>query len=300
MLRTGVALAEHHGFAADDVHHHKTAGLGQGGFDGIRQTPPHRIADDKAVDDDFHRMLAVFVQLDFLGQIIQAAVHPYTGKAGAAGRLQFLGLGALTSPDDRRQYLKPGAFREFHHLVHHLVHGLLADGAPADRTVRHADAGVHQTQIIVNFRHGPNSGTGVVAGGFLVNGNGRGKAGNFVHIRLFHLAQKLAGIAGQAFHIPALTVCIDGIKCQTGFAGAGQSCHDHQFVAGQRQVHVFQIVFSGSFDDDAVVGIDLDFICTQFLNFLLPLRFLSAARRSELSASVGSSPRSSRAISSRS
>ena len=111
MLRAGVVLAELHGLPADDINHHKPTGQAHGGLDGIGQAAADGIVDGQAVHHNFHRMLDVFLQLDFLIQIIHVAVDPNAGIAAASGGVQFLGLCSLTAADHRGQHLEPGAFR---------------------------------------------------------------------------------------------------------------------------------------------------------------------------------------------
>ena len=169
MLGAGIALAEHHRLAANHVDDDKAIGLGQRSLDGIRQAATHGITDDQTVHNDLDRVLDVLLEADFLAQIVHVAVDAHTHKTGAAGGIQLLGLCAFAGTDHRGKHLKTGALGQLHHLVDHLINGLLGDLPPADRAVRHADTGVHQAQVIVNFGHGAHGRTRVVAGGFLVD-----------------------------------------------------------------------------------------------------------------------------------
>ena len=60
-----------------------------------------------------------------------------------------------------------------------------------------------------------------------------------IHIRLVHLAQKLAGIAGQTLHVATLTLGIDGVEGQTAFSGTTEAGEHHQLISGDGQIHVF-------------------------------------------------------------
>ena len=260
VLRAGIALAEQHLIASDDVDAHKAARQTDGRLDGIRQAAAHLIIDDEAVHHDLHRVLLVLFKGDLLVQLIHIAIHAHTGKAGTARGLELLLLGALAPAHNGGQHLEPRALGQAQHLVHHLVHRLLADDAAAHRAVRNPDTRIHQAQVIVDFRHRAHCGARVAGGRFLVDGYGRRQALYLVHIRLLHLAQKLAGIAGQAFHVPALSVCVDGIKRQRRFAAARKARHDDEFVAGDGHVHVFEVVLPRAFYHD--------FVCTQSLVFL--------------------------------
>jgi len=92
-----------------------------------------------------------------------------------------------------------------------------------------------------------------VAGGLLLNGNGRRKALNHVHIGLVHQLQKLAGVGGQAFHIPALAFGIQRVKGQTGLAGTTQTRDHHQLVAWDVEVDILEVVRARTPDADGLL-----------------------------------------------
>ena len=91
----------------------------------------------------------------------------------------------------------------------------------------------------MDFRHRAHRGTGVLGGGFLVDGDGGRQPFDAVHVRLVHLSQELPGVAGHALHIPPLALGVNGVEGQGGLAGARKPGKDHQFVPGDVQVHVF-------------------------------------------------------------
>ena len=63
-----------------------------------------------------------------------------------------------------------------------------------------------------------------------------------IHIRLFHHRQELPGIGGQRLHIASLPFSVEGVKSQGRFAGAGQAGDHDQFVPGNVQVDILEIV----------------------------------------------------------
>ena len=146
---------------------------------------------------------------------------------------------ALFRPDDRRQDIHPRALRELENLLYHLIDALPLDGFAAFGAVRHARPGIENAQIILNFRYRAHGGTRVSAGGFLVDGDGGGEPCNIIHVWLFHLPQKLAGIGGERFHIPPLAFGIDGIESQGGFAAARKPRDDDELISGQVHADVF-------------------------------------------------------------
>ena len=250
VLRAGIILREEDILPVHDADDDQTVGQAGGGLDGIREAGTDVRTDDQTVDDDLDIMLLVFFELEFFGQIIDDAIHAHADKATLARSIKLLLVLALAAAHDRCQHLNAAALRQRQNLIHDLVHGLLADLPAADRAVRHTDARVHQTEIVIDLRHGTHRGTRILGSGFLIDGDRRGKAVDVVHVRLFHLAEKHAGIAGKRLHIAPLAFRIDRIEGQGGFAGTGQTGQHDQLVARQFHIDIFQIVFPCTGNDD--------------------------------------------------
>ena len=198
-------------------------------------------------------MLFVLFQLDFLIQLIQIPVRPYPHIAGTPGVRENFGVFALFAPDHRGHYLYPRSLRQVQKLVDDLVHGLLADFPSAAGTVGRTRPRPEQAEIVIDFRDGSDGGTGVFAGGLLVNGDSGGEAVNGVHVRLVHLPQKHPGVGGEGLDIAPLSLGIDGVKGQRRFAGPGKARHHHQFVPWNRHVDIFQIVGARAPDNNPVL-----------------------------------------------
>ena len=188
----------------------------------------------------------------FLPRRKALSVYPGPDVALLAKALQDLGVLALLAPDAGGEELDAGPGGQAHDPVHHRVDALLFDDAAALGAVGGAAAGVEQAQVVVYLRHRAHGGPGVVAGALLVDGDGRGQALDGVHLGLFHLADELAGIGGEALHVPALALGVDGVEGQRAFAGAGQAREDDELVPGDGEVDILQIVFPGAPDDDVV------------------------------------------------
>ena len=206
-------------------------------------------------------MFFVFFQFDLFGKIVQAAIDPHPHKTAFARVLQDLDVFAFARPDHRGQDLHFGAHVIAHQLVDDLVDGLLLDLFAAFGAMGNADARPQQAEVIVDLRHGAHSGAGVFGGGLLVDGDGRGKPFDIVHIRLFHLPQKLPGIGGKRLYIAALPFGIDGIKGQGALARTGDARDHSQGIPGDGHIHVFQVVLPGSLDKYFIVhGYPLSFL----------------------------------------
>ena len=170
--------------------------MGAGGFDGVGQTAANALFQHQTVHHQFDGVLFVLLRLDLFRQIIHNAVHPDTGKALLPGILKDLQVLALLPPDHGREDDKTGTLPQFLHPIHDLIDGLAADLLTALGAVRNAHPCPKQTQVVIDFRNRAHGGAGILGGGFLVDGNGGRQAVNGVHVRLFHLSQKLPGIGG--------------------------------------------------------------------------------------------------------
>ena len=197
-------------------------------------------------------MLLGFGQLDFFLQLPHFPIYPHTNITALFQLLKsFLKL-SLFAPGNGRQYLNLGALRISHNLIHHLLYRLLADWLAAFWTMGCPHPGKQQTQIIINLCHSPHCGTGIAAGGLLVNGYRRRQSFNIVHIRLIHLPQKLTGIRRQRFHIAALPFGINGVKSQRRFPGAAEPGHDNKFISWQFNINIFQVMHTSTLNSDGV------------------------------------------------
>ena len=136
--------------------------------------------------------------------------------------------------------------------IDNLLDGLAGDLPAALGAVGMADPGEEQTQIVVDLGDGAHGGAGVLAGAFLVDGDGRAQALDVVDIRLFHAAQELAGVGGERLHVAALSFGIDGIEGQRAFPGAGNAGNDHQLIAGDGDIDILEIVLAGTFDNNGI------------------------------------------------
>ena len=67
-----------------------------------------------------------------------------------------------------------------------------------------ADTGVKHTEIIVNLGRGTYRASWIAGIHLLLDGDGRGQAGDVIALRLLHAAEKLTGIGRQTLHVAPL------------------------------------------------------------------------------------------------
>ena len=208
------------GLRPDVGYFHHPLGMVQCGLQGIGKTALNPLLDHDTVDDDVDVMLLLLVQLDLFGQLTQHPIDDDPGEPLLAQLVEFLLVLPLAASDHGRQQGQPGGGGQGHDLVHHLGDGLGGDLLAARGAVGMADAGEQKAQIVVDLRDRADGGAGVLAGGLLFDGDGRGESFDGLHVRLFHLLQELAGVGREGFHVAALPFGVDGIEGQGGLAGA--------------------------------------------------------------------------------
>ena len=198
-------------------------------------------------------MLVCLLQFDVLGKVAHFPVDAGPDETGLGRALEGFGKRAFLSSGDGRHDLDTGAFGQRHDLVDDLVDGLVLDLPSADRTVRHADAGVHETHVVIDLRQRTYRGTGVLGRRLLVDGDGRRQSVDGLDLRFVHDAEELTGIGRQGFHVAALTFGENGVEGKGGLAGARKPGEDHHLFPRDVEVDVFEVVFSRTDDADLFV-----------------------------------------------
>jgi len=161
----------------------------------------------------------VQLQRGRIGEVTHLPID--AGADIALGRqvLQQLGVLPLAIAHHGGKQHQLGAFRLGQHLIHHLADGLGGKRDGVGRATGLTDPGKQQAQVVVDFGDGADGRARVVGGGLLLDGDGRGKSLDMVHVRFLHQGEELAGIGGEGLHVAALAFGIEGIERQGGLAG---------------------------------------------------------------------------------
>ena len=207
-------FAEHQKFAVDDLHIDDALAHLQSRLQGIGQPLLHTLADDKAIDDDFDRMLLRLVEVNLFAEVDDLAVDAHAHIAFAADVVENLLVLALLAANDLCHDQELRALGQSLKLVHHLIDRLLRDGLAALRTMRAAGAREHQSHVVVNLRHRADGRARVAARRLLVDGNRRRKSLDIVNIGLVHLTKELPCVGRQRLHIASLSLGINRIKSE--------------------------------------------------------------------------------------
>ncbi len=118
-----------------------------------------------------------------------------------------------------------------------------------------SNSGVEQSQIIIDFCLGSYRRPRIGGRNFLLNGNGRSNAFDFIYLWFIELSHKLSGIGRKTFYITALTLCVKGIKYQRRLSGSRQSGNYRHLISWEYRINPFKVVELSSFNDNVLFGV---------------------------------------------
>ena len=225
-------------------------GVAQRGLEGFGDALLGIGAHLEPVDHDLDGVLDVLGQLGRRVDVVHLAVDAQAHEALCAQFGKKIHLLALAPGHHRREDHDARVLRQGQHMVDHLRHRLRRERQLVFGTVGRANAREQQAQVVVDFGHGTHSGARVVAGGFLLDGDGRRQAFDQVDIGFFHQLQELPRVGRQRLDVTPLALGVKRVKCQRTLARARQSGHHHQLVARQVEADVFQVVRACAADAD--------------------------------------------------
>lgn len=220
----------------------------------LRDPGPFLLLQHHPVNHQVNVVLLVLFQVEVLRllQEVDHPVHPHPGVALLQELGEELAVLSFPSPHQGGHEDGPGPGGLGQEAVGDLAGGLLLNGAAALGAVGGSHPGEEEAEVVVDLRHRAHGGAGVVAGGLLVNGDGRGKPLNALHLRLVHHPQELPGVAGEAFHVTPLPLGVDGVKGQGALPRARDPGDDDELPPRELQADVFEVVLPCAPDDDAV------------------------------------------------
>ena len=182
------------------------------------------------------------------------AVHAQPHEALRAQLGEQVMLFALAAGHDWGEDHQLGVFGQLQHVVHHLRDALRRERLAVLRAVRRAGTGEEQAQVVVDLGDGADRRARVVAGGLLLDGDGRRETLDEVDIRLLHQLQELPRVGREGLHVAALAFGVERVEGQRGLAGTGQAGDHRQSVARQVEVQVLQVVRPRAADADFFHG----------------------------------------------
>ena len=249
------ALPERLAVRPQHLHEHTPVGELRGHLHRLGDAARGALFQLHAVNHHVDEVLDLLVERTRLAvELHDLAVDAHAGEALARQVGEQLRELALAAGHHGRHDDGLGVGRERQYLVGHLVGGLLHDGPPALRAVRHAHAREQKAQVVVYLGGGANSGAGVFARGLLVDGHRGRQPVDAVEVGLAHLPEEHARVAGEALHVAALALGVHRVEGERRLAAARQPRDHHELVTGYREVDVLEIVLAGALDDDGVLS----------------------------------------------
>ncbi len=181
------------------------------------------------------------------------AVHPQVGKALARRPLGKIGVIALAGRHQRREERDAVAAMRPEDAGEDRLAGLGFDGDVAPGAVLGAELDEEQAQEMIDLGQGRHGALAAAAAGALFDGHRRRDAENGVDVGAGGRLHELSGIGIERFEVAALAFVEQDVESHGALAAAADAGDDREAVAGDADVDVFEIMFAGMDDFDAVV-----------------------------------------------
>ena len=211
-VRAGVQFAEEDLIPAGHGDADQAVGERRRRFQGVAQPLPDPLLDDQAVDHHIDVVPPVLVEDDLLGQLPDLAVHADADVPLLHELLELLLELPLFPAGDGGEDRQPCIRRIREDRRQHRIDRLGLDLLAALVAVGDSDPGEEEAEVVVNLRHRPHGGPGVVGRRPLLDGDRRGEPFDGLHVGLVHLPDELPGIGGERLHIAPLTLCVDRVE----------------------------------------------------------------------------------------
>ena len=148
------------------------------------------LADDKAIHDHFDPVVFVFIEFDFLAQVVDRFVDPHPAVALGADVVEQVGVILAIDLEYRCANFNLRAIGQGQQVFHHLMRRPDADFLPGDGAARLSDTCEQHSHIVIEVRHRPHRRAGILHHGLLLDGDDRGKAVYEVDVGLLQLGDE--------------------------------------------------------------------------------------------------------------
>ena len=126
------------------------------------------------------------------------------------------------------------------------------DRAAATAAMQPGRAREQQLQVIVKLGHRADGRARGAHRVRLIDRYGRGNTTYCIDLRLVHALEELPGVGREGLDITALTLGVDRVEGERGFAGAAHPGDHGQLPERQFQSEVAQVVLARALDEDPV------------------------------------------------
>ena len=188
----------------------------------------------------------VAVQLLHVVQAQELTVYPDLGVALPAHLLEELTVMALAAAHQGCQQQAFASGIVAHYQVHYLGVGVTHQLAACHGRISRGGLCEEQTQEIGDFGDGAHRAPGIVAGGFLLDGDDGTQAVHALHFGLFEYAHEVLGVGRKGIHVAALAFGVDGVEGEGTLAAAAEAGNHRELPAGDVHIDSLQVVSPGS------------------------------------------------------
>ena len=184
-------------------------------------------------------------------------VHPQEGKTLPRGPLGQVGVVTLSGGDERCEEGDLPAPILAQDLRQDSLPALLLDGKAAVGAVLGAELYVEQAQEMVDLGHRGHGALASPPAGALLDGHRRRNAENGVDLRARRGLDELSGVGVEGLQVAALAFGEEDVEGDRALPAAADAGDDGEAIAGDVNIHPFEVVLAGVVDADVSRGTDL-------------------------------------------
>ena len=204
--------------------------------------------DHKFVDNCFHVIGERLVHLKLFAQVNQFIVDAQPTVALGTDLAKEIGVIFTIDFEDRGVDLDERADGEGKDMFGNLDRCARRHFGVTVGAVSRAGGGEENAEVVIDVGHGADGGAGVAADRLLFNRNYRREAIDCIDLGLLQLGHKFARKGRERLQKAALPLGVDRLKGERRFARSTQPRHDNQFVTGDLDIDVLQVVLPCALD----------------------------------------------------
>ena len=228
------------------LNHQEAVALLHGRGHAVLQPHVVLVRGDELVDDHFHVVVLVSVQLHAGQGFAHLAIHADVEVAFLAHLLEEFLVMSLAVAHQGSQDVDALVLVVAQDKLDNLLLGVLHHLLAGQVGVGFSRPGIKQAEEVVNLGRGAHGGARVLVRGLLLDGDDRAEPRNLVHIRTLQVAQEIPGIRGEGLDVAPLPFGKERVERQRRLSASAQPGNHRQAVAGDADVDVLQIVHAGT------------------------------------------------------
>ena len=225
-------------------YHQLSVALLESQVNGVFQAFTVLVGHLQAIDNKFHTVVHIAVQLHAKGDFPQHPIDPDVDVSLLAEILEQVLVVSLAVLDKRGHDVDAVSLVTLHNQRQYLVDGVFHHALSRQVGIGVGSAGIQESQVVIDLGCGAHGAARVAVDRLLPYRDDGTQAGNLVHVGALEHPHHVTGIGREGFQVSALPLGKHGVKCQRRLAAATQPRHYREAVVRNLNVNVLEVVDS--------------------------------------------------------